>query len=97
MKYKVGDRVIVKSLEWYNANKVDGNIFFDDLIMFIPRMAQYCGMDAIITECNDNKSNYFYHIDIDDVGFSWIDGMFEDIKKVRKNKLNKINVLKNED
>lgn len=88
MKYKVDDRVIVKSLDWYKRNNKGGDVFFNSTkdIIFIDSMAKYCGKNAIITEC---KKRY-YNIDIDGNTFSWIDEMFDDIKQVRKEKLKKI-------
>ena len=38
INYKVGDKVLIKSLEWYNANKDEDGYVGD----FCPRMAQYC-------------------------------------------------------
>lgn len=38
LKYNIGDKVLIKSLEWYNANKDEDGYVGD----FCPRMAQYC-------------------------------------------------------
>ena len=42
MKYKVGDKVRIKSLEWYNENNI-GNGFEIDDVRFDPDMCKYCG------------------------------------------------------
>lgn len=68
MKYKVGDKVKVKSKEWYDANKDDyGYIYFLD------DMAEYCGLVANILSVNER----YYEIDLDDKVFGWTDEMFE--------------------
>lgn len=76
MKYKVGDKVRIKSIDWYNENKdkygnvndgKEGNIF-------ISEMLQYCGKIATIIEIKYNN----YRLDIDDSCWGWNDFMFED-------------------
>ena len=69
-KHKIGDKVKICSLEWYNQNKdelgcVDG---------FTPEMTKYCGSVATITE------EYFgvYSLDIDNGEWRWNDEMFEE-------------------
>lgn len=70
MKYKAGDRVIVKSLEWYNKNKdKDGLVFsINGTLPFSEKMAKYCGKDFEIEEIihgdyvlsiNDGSCFYF--------------------------------------
>ena len=63
MKYKVGDKVRVKSLEWYNQNKdSDGNIYLNDFgIPFIKGMSVFCGRKAVIASIFGEE----YKIDID--------------------------------
>lgn len=77
MKYKVGDKVRIKSLEWYNsANKDEfGTIRNDEsYYIFLESMVQYVGKEATITK---NNASY-YSIDIDDGKFAWNDWMFEE-------------------
>lgn len=70
-KYKVGDRVVVKSLDWYNENK-DSIGVVRVPCTFIREMSTYCGKVVTI------KRVYYssYHIEGDD-SFSWSDEMFE--------------------
>lgn len=72
MKHKVGDRVRIKSKEWYEANKDEsGDI---DSCGFTEMMQHYCGKVATIV----GMDNYSYLIDLDNGSYSWCDGMFED-------------------
>lgn len=74
MKYKVGDKVKIKSLDWYNANKTKGNEVYLEGIVFLQLMSKYCGKVAtIIYACR-----YGYSLDIDGGHYSWIDEMFEE-------------------
>ena len=76
MKYKVGDKVRVKSLEWYNQSKdSDGDIYLNDFgIYFVNDMSVFCGRKAVITSNFGEE----YQIDIDKNKWSWKDWMFED-------------------
>ena len=48
MKYKVGDKVVIKSLDWYNINKNSkGKVGVP--LEFNSDMSKYCGMLATIT------------------------------------------------
>ena len=75
MKYKVGDKVRVKSLEWYKSMDKDsfGAVGGED-IKFIADMVRYCGKDAIVVGCYTNS----YELDIDEGDWSWYDWMLED-------------------
>ena len=78
MKYKVGDKVRIKSLKWYNsANKDEfGSIRNDEsYFIFLELMVKYAGKEAIITEKNES----YYSIDIDRGRFAWDDWMFEEV------------------
>ena len=47
MKYKPGDKVRIKSLEWYNANKDETGRVMCDYIGFCKEMTKYC--DEVLT------------------------------------------------
>ena len=65
MKYKPGDKVRIKSLDWYNANKDDDGRVFCSYIGFCKEMAKYCGaVLTIMTIGNQDigsKQKYFMH------------------------------------
>ena len=80
MKYKVGDRVKVKSLDWYNKNKnelgeVDCGIHVFSRMMFI-----FCGKVVTIKKADSG----IYDIMEDNGYFFWTDDMFEGLADARE-------------
>lgn len=78
MKYKPGDKVRIKNLDWYNANKdEDGDVpliqICDSKYTFIADMSCFCGKIVTI----DNVSRGSYDIKEDDCCFYWTDEMIE--------------------
>ena len=75
MRFKVGDRVRIKSLDWYydNRDRIDevacGNT------NFIPDMVKYC--EEIITISSVLPTLGVYHIKEDGGTFNWTDEMIE--------------------
>lgn len=60
MKYKVGDKVRIKSLDWYKINAdVNGHVG-----LFVNSMSNYCGKTAVITDIINAR----YILDIDKGG-----------------------------
>ena len=77
MKYKVGDKVKVKSLDWYNQNKDEfGQVKCGGYIFPYP-MTKHCGKTVTI-RCINTKDCY-YVIYEDDGYRSWTDEMIEGI------------------
>lgn len=77
MEYKVGDKVRIKSLEWYkNSQKNEyGSVRHDDADnSFVSSMTAYCGMKANITEVEGSH----YILDVDNGDWWWQDFMFEE-------------------
>lgn len=75
-KYKVGDRVIVKSLDWYNKNKNwEGVVRVP--CSFTREMSEYCGQTFTI-RCINLNSYY-----LQGVGYMWSDEMFEGLAEER--------------
>lgn len=56
IKYKVGDKVVVKSLAWYNENK-NGSGVVSVPCNFTKEMQLYCG--KILTICRVNAYSYY--------------------------------------
>lgn len=76
MRYKKGDRVRVKSLEWYNANKnSEGAIIFPDFRIFDDSMSEFCGK-VVTIDAYIPRGNY-YDINEDEKVNYWSDDMFE--------------------
>ena len=76
MKHKVGDKVRIKSLDWYNENKNR----FGSVLGFMQEMSKYCGKQAFITKCAET----YYELDIDDGDWYWNDEMFDETFKENK-------------
>lgn len=76
MRYKTGDRVRVKSLEWYNANKnLEGTVIFHDWRIFDESMSEFCG--KVVTIVHYNPRGNYYDIEEDGKVNYWSDAMFE--------------------
>lgn len=74
MKHKVGDKVRIKSLDWYNKNGGDNKAVNFGLIWFGTSMKDYCGKIATIMEVGP----FFYRLDIDNQWWYWVDKMFDE-------------------
>lgn len=73
IKYNVGDRVVVKSLEWYDRHKDrNGNVNVPQC--FVSGMSRFCGQ--VLTICYVHSSCY----SVVEAGFSWSDEMFEGLE-----------------
>jgi len=98
MKYKVGDVVKVKSINWYNVNadKFGDVIFLHKNFYFSKKMSEFCGRFVIIKNITGGVSfkNCYYEIKGDD-DWAWYDEFFIDIKKERKSKILKLNKCTN--
>ena len=76
LKYQIGDKVRIKSLDWYNENKdEDGTVELSTHI-FTPGMSQFCGkvmtIEDVFEDIDDNVVYYMEEIDYD-----WTDEMIE--------------------
>ena len=76
MKYKVGDRVRIKNIDWYNKNKDNNGNIELSTHFFTQEMSQFCGKVMTIKDVfeymNDNVIYY-----IDGIGYDWTDDMIE--------------------
>lgn len=76
MKYNIGDKVRIKSLEWYNKNKDEyGNVHLNSKYgwMFTERDSRFCGKVVTIFL----KGTTSYAIVEDSCEGFWIDEMIE--------------------
>lgn len=88
MKYKVGDKVLIKSLDWYNENRdkigqVDcgcGCVY----AYFAPSMVTFCGQ--IVTISSVQTSLEAYRIKEDGGTFKWTDEMIEGLAEEESEK-----------
>jgi hypothetical protein len=78
MKYKVGDKVRVKSLEWYNRNKNEnGRIDCDESVFFEANMSKLCGSIVTIKNIDVDIDAY----EVKENSYYWTDEMFEGLAK----------------
>ena len=79
MKHKKGDKVQIKSLEWYKENKdCDGCVYAE--LWFQPDMSEYCCKIATIADVMGTC----YELDIDNGYWGWSDDMFEENVESKK-------------
>lgn len=78
MKYKVGDKVRIKSKDWYEKNKEEDGYVTLSQRFFNEDMCMYCGKIATIEEISTWNGYIRYQIDIDNCHFFWDDEMFEE-------------------
>lgn len=73
MKHKVGDKVRIKSKEWWDAQPkdVDGDVTCNEEC-FTREMAEYCGKVATISHIDDGAYN------LKEFEYYWTDEMFDD-------------------
>ena len=72
MKYKVGDKVRIKSIDWYNENKDEYGYIDCGSRAFFTKMSDWCGKIATIKEIC--KTNYYH---LEEYDFDWTDEMIE--------------------
>lgn len=75
--YSPGDKIVIKSIEWYNKNKdelghvkLQGETFVED-------MAKYCGHEMTISEVSEYQNIYGYYLEEDEDHWGWTADMFE--------------------
>ena len=81
MKFNAGDKVRIKSIQWYNENKNDkGDVVTAQGSTFYKRMSRFCGESRVI------KAVYgtFYKLENDSFSDNWNDDMIEGKFKVPK-------------
>ena len=78
MKYNVGDKVRIKSLDWYNENKDEDGLVIVEVSThaFIPEMVEHCGTVVTIKDVfeNTNGRAVYYMKETD---WDWTDEMIE--------------------
>ena len=73
MKYNVGDKVRIKSLDWYHENKDETNdIECSNNIWFYREMSKFCGKVMTISHVGVD-----YYTMVEDLVGYWTDEMIE--------------------
>ena len=80
-KLEVGQKVVIKSLDWYYIKKDYYGIVKLSTESFVSDMSEYCGKTATIVDVFkdlDGESDaIMYRIDLDNRGWNWTEEMFE--------------------
>ena len=76
MKFKIGDKVKVKSLDWYNQNKDEYGDVWEGYTAFESIMSEYCGKVLTIEVVHIGC----YNLEEDSYNYDWEDWMFEEEK-----------------
>lgn len=76
MRYRKGDKVRIKSREWYNANKNrEGAVIFHNLRIFDEDMSRFCGRVVTIAAYVP-RGDYYDIVEDGNVNY-WCGEMFE--------------------
>lgn len=76
MKYKPGDKVRIKSLDWYKSNECGGRVMCDGL-GFIEMMTEYCGEELTIDFIFTDERGSGYVMKETKIQWRFTDGMIE--------------------
>lgn len=74
MKYKVGDRVKIKNLDWYNENKDEYGYVRCIDFLFTPEHSKYCGCEFTISHITEFRIPSYV---MESNGHEWTDEMIE--------------------
>ena len=87
MKYKVGDKVKIKSLDWYNENKIDyGTSYGANTIRshvkcngysFLDIMSPYCGKELTVDIAEEDNNISTYIMKEPAISFKFTEDMIE--------------------
>lgn len=91
MKYKPGDKVRIKSLEWYKANECSGLVECDGII-FHERMIKLCGKELTIDLVYTNdEGTSLYIMKEPETQWRFTDGMIEGLADEPQEKMISLN------
>lgn len=81
-KLELGQKVVIKSLDWYNSNKNEHTGIVELMTdFFVEDMSEYCGKTATIVDVskdvNGESDAIMYRIDLDNRDWNWTYEMFE--------------------
>ena len=79
-KLELGQKVTIKSVDWYNSNKDKNGAIKLATEVFVSEMSEYCGKTATIVDVFkdfDGEGDILYRIDLDNRDWNWTDEMFE--------------------
>lgn len=76
MKYKPGDKVRIKSLDWFKANECSGQVICDGLA-FLKIMTEWCGKELTIDSIFTDERGSGYVMKETKIHWRFTDAMIE--------------------
>lgn len=78
-KLELGQKVVIKSLDWYNSNKNEQTGIVELMTdFFVEDMSEYCGKTATIVAVDgEGEGSNINRIDLDNGDWNWTYEMFE--------------------
>ena len=76
MKYKPGDKVKIKSLDWYKANECSGRVVCEG-IAFLEMMTEWCGQELTIDFIFTDEGGTGYVMKEPKIQWRFTDSMIE--------------------
>ena len=76
MKYKPGDKVRIKSLEWYKSNECERRVMCDG-VAFLEMMTEWCGKELTIDLIYTDERGSGYIMKEPKIQWRFTDGMIE--------------------
>lgn len=77
MKYKPGDKVRIKSLDWYSENKDEDGRVYCNYIGFCKEMINYCGKELTIDFVHGDDGKSVYVMKEPKINWGFTDEMIE--------------------
>ena len=74
--YSPGDKVVIKSIDWYNENKDANGYVRCANETFVSGMSKFCGQEMTIL-CKTDYSDEAYYLEEDRESYAWTAEMFE--------------------
>ena len=93
MKYKPGDKVKIKSLDWYETNKCGDRVMCDSLA-FLEMMTEWCGKELTIDLIYTDHWGSGYIMKEPNIQWRFNDGMIEGLADEQQNKMISLNKAK---
>lgn len=87
MKYNVGDKVRIKSLDWYNENKDEDGRVMCGYTGFCKEMKSYCGKELTIDFIYDNDGKSLYVMKEPKINWGFTDEMIEGLTDEPQDKM----------
>lgn len=77
MRYKQGDKVKIKSLDWFKANEYNGQGIYDDVLAFLKMTDECCGKELTIDFIFTDERGTSYIMKEPKVQWRFTDSMIE--------------------